>query len=106
MDFSLLLSLLTCCIVMLAALTFFRPVLDFLNRLQALGNLNQDILTLLMKILGVGMTGEIAASVCTDAGETALGKGMLFLANAAIFFLSVPIFSSLTDLLQKMLEGV
>lgn len=104
--FSLLLSLFTCCIVMLAALSFWQPIIDFLKKLQFLGDLNQGILLSLMKILGVGLTGEIAAAVCTDAGESAMSKGMVFLANTVIFFLSVPIFSSLTDLLQKMLEGI
>ena len=105
-DFSLLLTLAVCGLTAIAAITFLRPVLDYLGQLCAMADLQQGMLYALMKAFGVGMAGEIAASVCSDAGNSSLGRGIHFLSNAAILYLSIPIFSSLMDLLVQILNEV
>lgn len=105
-DFSLLVTVAASAMVTIAAAKLLEPVLGFLERLEALGDLSGDMLQSLMKVFGIGMTGEIAASVCNDAGNSSLGKGLRFLTNAAILYLSVPVFSSLTDLFLQILGDV
>lgn len=105
-DFSLLLTLAVCGMTGIAAVTFLRPVLDYLGELCAMADLQQGMLYALLKVFGIGMSGEIAASVCSDAGNSSLGKGLRFLSNAAILYLSIPIFSSLMDLLNQILREV
>lgn len=102
-DFSLLLALTASGAITISALHYLAPVMDFLSRLASLGNLNSTVLLSLMKILGVGMAGEISASVCTDSGNSTIAKGLRLLTNAAILSLSVPIFSSMIDLMQYIL---
>lgn len=105
-DFSLLITLAASAMVTLAASRLLEPVLDFLGQLEALGGLSSDLLLSLIKIFGIGMTGEIAASVCTDAGNSSLGKGLRFLANAAMLYLSIPVYTALTDLFLQILGEV
>lgn len=102
-DFSLLLTLAASSMVLLCSLKLLEPVISFLGRLEELGNLSSDLLLCLIKIFGMGMAGEIAASVCQDAGNASLGKGLQFLTNAAILYLSVPVFSALTELFLQIL---
>lgn len=105
-DFSLLVTLAAAGMIAIAATRFLEPVIDFLGELEALGDLSGDTLLSLIKVFGIGMTGEIAASVCSDAGNSSLGKGLRFLTNAVILYLSIPIFSSLTDLFLEILGDV
>ena len=63
-DFSLLLTLTVCGLMAIAALTFLCPVLDYLGDLCAMADLQQGMLYALLKVFGIGMSGEIAASVC------------------------------------------
>lgn len=105
-DYSLLVTVAASAMISIAAAKLLEPVLDFLGQLEALGDLSSDLLLSLIKVFGIGMTGEIAASVCNDAGNSSLGKGLRFLANAAILYLSVPVFSSLTDLFLQILGDV
>ncbi len=105
-DFSLLVTVAACGMIAIVAAKFLSPVLDYLGQLEALGDLRSDLLLSLVKIFGIGMSGEMAASVCTDAGNSSLGRGLRFLSNAAILYLSIPIFSSLTSLLVQILEDV
>lgn len=105
-DYSILLTVAASAMVSIAAAKLLEPVLDFLGQLEALGGLSSDLLLSLIKVFGIGMTGEIAASVCNDAGNTSLGKGLHFLANSAILYLSVPVFSSLMELILQILGDV
>lgn len=105
-DFSLLVTLAASIMIAIAAGKLLEPVIDFLGELEDLGNLSGDMLLCLIKVFGIGMTGEIASSVCSDAGNSSLGKGLRFLTNAAILYLSIPIFSSLTDLFLQILGDV
>lgn len=105
-DFSLMITLSASVMIAMAAAQLLEPVTAFLSQLEALGDLNSSLLLILLKILGVGLTGEIAASVCTDSGNASLGKGLRFLSNAAILYLSIPLFSSLIELIQQTMLAV
>ena len=105
-DYALLLTLAACVMVFAAGARFLSPVIGFLGELEALGNLSNDALKTLIKIFGIGMAGELASSVCQDAGNASLGKSLQFLTSAAIFYLSIPVFSALTELIQEILRQV
>lgn len=101
-DFSLLLTLAASGMIAMVAAKYLEPVLKFLGQLEELGDINNGLLLTLMKILGVGLTGEIASAVCNDGGNSSLGKGIRMLSNAAVFYLSVPVFSSVIDLIRLL----
>ena len=105
-DYSILVTVAASAMVTIAAARLLEPVISFLGELESLGNLSSDLLLTLIKVFGIGMTGEIASSVCNDAGNSSLGKGLRFLSNAAILYLSIPVFSSLTDLFLQILGDV
>ena len=105
-DFGLLLSMAGCVLLGLLLFQFLEPVLDFLGYLQTLGDLNGEILSVLLKIVGVGLVSEIAAMICTDAGNASLGKTLQILGSAVILMISIPIFQMLMDLLTQILGGI
>lgn len=105
-DFSLMVTLAASAMISISAARFLSPVISFLGRLEALGGLTNDTLLVLIKIFGMGIAGEISCSVCSDAGNASLGKGIQFLTNAAIAYLSIPVFSSLMDCVVQILGEV
>lgn len=105
-DYSILVTVAACGMMAIVAGKFLSPVLDYLGKLETLGDLRSDMLLELLKIFGIGMSGEMAATVCADAGNASLGKGIRFLSNAAILYLSIPIYASLTGLLVQILGDV
>ena len=102
-DFAVLLTLAVCCMVMAIAVSYLEPVLDFLRELEALGDLQGDMLGILLKAVGIGLVAEIAGMVWIDAGNGSLGKQLQMLGSAAILYLSIPIFSALLSLIQEIL---
>lgn len=102
-DLSTLLALAVCCIVMTAAVTYLEPVVSFFGKLQTIGDLDRDMLRILLKAVGMGFLAEIAALICTDAGNAALGKALKLLASAVILWISLPLFDSLIELVEEIL---
>ena len=93
----------------MAAMIFLHclePVLPFVKTLQQLGDLNGDMLQILLKTVGVGLISEISAVVCKDSGNESLGKALQLLGVAVILWLSIPVFQMLMDLMQKILGGI
>ncbi len=105
-DISLMLTMAVCAMGVGILVSFLEPVLDFLRKLQAMGDLNGDMLEILLKAVGIGLIAEIAGMVCTDAGNGSLGKTLQLLGSGAILWLSLPVFSALMDLIVQVLGDV
>lgn len=102
-DMATLLVLAVCCMVLTAAITYLKPVLDFFQKLESIGNLDSGLVKTLLKAVGIGLLAEIAGLVCSDSGNSAMGKVLHILASAAILALSVPIFTQLLELIETIL---
>lgn len=102
-DMSTLLSIAVCCIVGLTAMEILKPVLDFLYGLQEIIMVDNNIVTILLQIVGIGLVSEMVSMICTDAGNASLGKTVQFLASSVILYLSIPIFQSMVDLIRQIL---
>lgn len=105
-DISLLLTILACCMVVTAALTYLTPVVSFFQDLQNLGQLDSGMLKILLKAVGIGLLAEVASLICSDAGNAALGKTIQVLASAVVLWISLPLLESLMELVQKILGEV
>lgn len=105
-DIGLLLSVFVCCTLVCLAATYLKPVIDFMQRLQALVSTDHAMLSTLVKVVGIAFISEIAALVCADAGNAAMGKTLQFLAVAVILYVSLPVLSALLELLESILEKI
>lgn len=102
-EFATALSIGVCAMTALMATEYLRPVLDFIRQLKELGNLDSDMVKVLLKAVGIGMLCEIAVLICDDAGNGSLGKTLQYLGTAVILWLSLPLFTMLLELLQRIL---
>ena len=105
-DFSLLLGLTVCAMVLLGAVHLLKPVIELIETLKDAGQLDDDLLQTVLKAVGIGLIGELAAQICSDAGSSALGKAVETLTAAAILWLSIPLMTMLLELVQQMAGAV
>ena len=103
---AMLLVLAVCAMVGVLALSYLEPVVQFVQKLRAVGNLDGGMLQILLKAVGIGLIGEIASTICADSGNAALGKTLQMLSAAVILRLSVPLLEQLFDLLEQILGEV
>ena len=105
-EFGLLLSMTACVTVGMIAISYLKPVISFVKQLQSVGNIDSEALKILLKSVGIGIIGEIAVMICNDSGNGSLGKALQYLSATMILWLSLPLFTSLLNLLQRMLGKV
>ena len=102
-DISVILGIGVSCMVLTVMTVYLEPVLDFVRQLQQLGELDGDLLEIPLKALGIGLVAEIAGLICSDSGNSALGKGLQILAASVVLWLSLPLMRSLLELIQSMM---
>lgn len=102
-DFSILLTLAVCAMIITVAMSFLQPVVDFINKIQTIGNLDNDLLAVILKVVGIGLIAEISTLICKDAGNESMGKALQILASVVIVWMSIPVFEKLLSLLDNLL---
>lgn len=105
-EMGVLLSMAVSCMIAMIVISYLEPVFDFLHQLEIIGDLQGDMLGILLKALGIGLVAEVAGLVCADAGNGSLAKTLQMLGGAVILWLSIPIFNALLDLIQQILGEV
>lgn len=98
-----LLVILICVLLGTVLLGYLKPVLDFLDILRSLSGVSSEMITTLLKITGIGLITEISALICADAGCAAMGKSLQLAGSGVILWLSLPLFTTLVELLQEIL---
>ena len=105
-DISAVLGMVSLCIAACAAVTVLEPVLDYLVELRRVFNLPDELVSTLLKAVGIALTGELSAAVCTDAGSASLGKILQILGGAVVLSLSIPMFRTLMTIIKEMTGGI
>lgn len=105
-DLSVLLTMVVCAMVFIAAIGFFRPVIDFISKIQKIGNVDNDLLTIILKVVGIGLITEFSSLICKDAGNESMGKALQVLSSVVVLWMSLPVFEKLLSLLDKILGTV
>ena len=104
-DYSVLLAIVVSCMVFSAAITYLKPVFDLVQRLSELGQINSQMLSILLKSVGIALLAEVTELVCKDAGNSTLGKAIQILTVAVILWLSIPLLHELLDLMESIFSS-
>lgn len=105
-SYGTLLVMAGCVMVLILGVSYLRPVADFLQELQTLGNLQPEVVKILLKVAGMGILTEITCLICADSGNNALGQSLRILSTGVILWLSLPVFQALLDMIRSVLEGI
>ena len=105
-DISVLMTLAVCAMAIVASVSFIQPVIAFMKRLQNIGNLDTDLISVVLKVVGVGTISEIAVNICKDAGNESMGKTLHFVSAWVVLWLSIPVFEKLLALVDRILGSV
>lgn len=103
---ALLLVLAVCAMVAVLALEYLEPVMDFLERLQLVGQLDSQLLNILLKVTGIGIIAQISSLICADTGNASLGKVLQVLSAAVMLRLSLPLLEQMLGLVEDVLGEV
>jgi len=103
-DLALVLTAVACCVVILTALRHLSEVLAFLWELNSAAEYGNTFWEPLLRISGIALLAEMISLICTDAGNSSLGKAMQILGNSVILVQSIPVFESFFSIVQEIMN--
>ena len=103
---STILTLVVCVMVFSVSAYFLQPIIDFIYKLEILGNMDEELLSVMLKAVGIGLLAEISVAICKDSGNESMGKSLGILSSVAVIWLSIPIFERLITLLDEILGSI
>ena len=105
-DISLLLTILVCCMVTISAVSYIKPIIQFMERLVGIGQVEEEIYRILLKTTGIGLISRIASMICSDSGNQTLGKTLQFIATTVILCICVPLLDKMLSLIETVLGRI
>lgn len=102
-EFAIYISLLTGVLILLLVMDKLTGIINLLQSLASKTSINSTFLTLLIKITGIAFLSEFAVSICKDSGEAAIASKIEIGTKIIIISMSIPIISSLLEIILKIL---
>ena len=102
-EFVIYVSLIAGALILFIVVDKLTGIINLLQSLASKASINTEFLTLLIKIKGIAFLSEFAVSICKDAGEVAIANKMEIGAKIIIISMSIPIISSLLEIILKIL---
>lgn len=102
-DISVVLSVTACSIIMIIAMQYLEEVIAFLWQLSSKESEQIPSIKIILKITGVALVTELTTLISSDAGNSALGKAVELLGNAAILNLALPLLETFLTILQELM---
>ena len=101
-DMTVLLSIGACILVLYCGIQFLQPVIELIQTLKETAKLDDDLIQILFKVVGIGLIGELAALLCADGGNSAMGRAVEIMTAAAVLWLAIPLFQQLLTLIGQI----
>ncbi len=102
-EFAIYISLLTGVLILILVMDELTGIMNLIQTIASKASINQQFLTILIKITGIAFLSEFAVSICKDSGEGAIASKIELGSKIIIISMSIPILSSLLEIILKVL---
>ena len=102
-EFAIYISIITGALILLISLQKMSGIVTLIKGISEKSGIKGEFLSILLKITGIAILAEFAVSVCKDSGESAIASKIEMGSKVIIISMSVPIISSLLELMLNIL---
>ncbi len=102
-EFAIYASILAGIIILALVMDKLTGIINLINSIASKASVNTKFIALLMKITGIAFLSEFAVSICKDSGESAIASKIELGSKIVIISMSIPIITSLLELIIKIL---
>lgn len=104
-EFAIYISLIAGVIILYLALDNLTNVINLLKEICNKSGINNQFLSILIKMTGIAFLSEYAISISKDAGENAIASKIELGSKAIIISMSIPIIYNLLEVILKILPN-
>lgn len=102
-EMAMLVSLTTVTIIFIFCIDKIGQVIELLTRLTQSSGMPMEFLSIMLKIIGIAYLTEFGASICKDAGESAIAAKIQFAGKCVIMLLGINIIGNFVDTVTKLI---
>ena len=102
-EYAIFISILTGVLILFLVMDRLTGIINLIESIKSKFSINTQFITLLIKITGIAFLSEFAVSRCKDSGETAIASKIELGSKIIIISMSIPIISSLLEIILKIL---
>lgn len=102
-EFTVYVSLIAGAIILFMVIGQLAGVVNLLSNIAGRTSVNSEFVRILLKITGIAILTEFGTSICKDAGESAIASKIELGGKIIIISISVPIITSLLELVIRVL---
>ena len=84
------------------ALSYLDGIKEMIEALTSMITVPKTYLTILIKMVGIAYVCEFASNLCKDAGCQTIGSQVEMIGKLSIIFISVPVVTSLIDVIGSL----
>ena len=91
-------------IIAASAIILLEPIPEKIFSLAAIGKLEGEYVSLLLRCVGVTFLGQISADICRDCGDVTSANGVELIAKLEIVLVCLPLLDGIIGTALKILE--
>jgi len=103
---AIVLSIIACIGILLIGMRFLEPIFALAKEIRSISGLTNPMIEPLLKVVGISLVTNMAATVCADAGETALAKAAETSGTILAIYTSIPLILASLELIEKLMGGM
>lgn len=100
---SILLCIAVCAMTLTCMSAYLEPLISLFKSLLLLGNLPEELLQILFKVVGIGLLSQICSVICIDAGNQSLAKVLQIVTTAVVLWVCIPLLEQMLELIEDIL---
>lgn len=101
-ELAVVLSVAACAVIGVVIFELAQPLITFLERLRNLSGMDKELMAPMLKVLGIGLLTQVSASVCIDAGQSAIAKLIEVSGGLLSVYVALPLLEAVLELLEGM----
>ncbi len=102
-EYAIFISILTGILILFLVMDRLTGIINLIQSIEDKFSINTQFIALLIKITGIAFLSEFAVSICKDSGEAAIASKIELGSKIIIISMSIPIISSLLEIILKIL---
>lgn len=102
-ELAMLTALITVVVIIFFAMNYIGQVVDLIKELSIKAGIPLNVMTIILKIIGISYVVEFAVSVCKDSGESAIASKIELAGKCIILVLGMTIIGNFVDTISKII---
>lgn len=102
-EIGLAIGLISSLILAMYGLKEMKQILDVFETIRSYSGISKSYFQILLKLIGISFLCEFASNICKDSGQATIGKQIEFIGKLSILVVSIPIFRTLLETVQKLM---